>query len=517
MKLRTQLVLAFLLLAVLPLTGVTVYSYIASQRAFRKAVEAEAGALAEQMSSQTEEVVRELGDRIRRMRERTGPGDAPSAYETARRDALASAEQAEMGQVLRSIVSATERQQGSIPFAIDTANRIYTTDPADLPKVQGLGLVPAAPGTASTANRQDWVVVMRRDAASGISVGVARPVGAALQEIRRTAARNLAFGVGMIALALLGILPLSRRMTRHLASLTEGVERLAEGDLDVRVPVPHGAELGRLAETFNRMARDLRANQDRRIQQERLHKELEISRRIQEELLPRETLRFPFAEVGGVSIPAREVGGDFFNYFALRDGEAAVLVGDVSGKGVPAALLMANIQATLRARLPLERDLARLADHLDHDLASTAPGAPYLTLFMAVLDGQDGRLRYVNAGHNTQFAVSASGVIERLESTGRPLGLLPGGGFTEHGITLGDGDGLFLFTDGLVESENAAGEPFGMERIESILIEHRGSGRPGLLAAVDEAVRVHRGAVDAADDATMLALRFLLPNDAPSA
>jgi sigma-B regulation protein RsbU (phosphoserine phosphatase) len=178
---------------------------------------------------------------------------------------------------------------------------------------------------------------------------------------------------------------------------------------------------------------------------------------------------------------------------------------------------MANIQATLRARLPLERDLARLADHLDHDLASTAPGAPYLTLFMAVLDGQGGRLRYVNAGHNTQFAVRGSGDVERLESTGRPLGLLPGGGFEERGLTLGDGDGLFLFTDGLVESENEAGEPFGMDRIEAILIEHRGSGLPGLLAAVDEAVRAHRGTVDAADDATMLALRFLLPSEAPAA
>src|SRR5260221_4047418 len=162
MKLRTQLALAFLLLAVLPLTGVTVYSYVASQRAFRKAVEAEAGALAEQMSSQTEEGVRELGDRMRRMRERTGPGDSPSAYETARRDALATAGQAEMRQVLRSIVSATERQQGSIPFAIDTANQIYTTDPADLPKGQGLGLVPAAPGVASPPNPQAWVVGIGR-------------------------------------------------------------------------------------------------------------------------------------------------------------------------------------------------------------------------------------------------------------------------------------------------------------------------------------------------------------------
>src|SRR5260221_11166917 len=129
MKLRTELVLAFLLLAVLPLTGVTVYSYVASQRAFRKAVEAEAGALAEQMSSQTEEVVRELGDRIRRMRERTGPWDSPSAYETARRDALATAGQAEMRQDIRSILSATERQQGCIPLAYRDRNQLPTTAP----------------------------------------------------------------------------------------------------------------------------------------------------------------------------------------------------------------------------------------------------------------------------------------------------------------------------------------------------------------------------------------------------
>ncbi|PYQ19329.1 MAG: hypothetical protein DMF79_12805 [Acidobacteria bacterium] len=101
--------------------------------------------------------------------------------------------------------------------------------------------------------------------------------------------------------------------------------------------------------------------------------------------------------------------------------------------------------------------------------------------------------------------------MERLESTGRPLGLLPGAGFEEKCLTLGDGDGLFLFTDGLVESENEAGEPFGMDRLESILVEHRMSGLVGMLSAVDAAVRAHRGTMDAADDATMLVLRFTLP------
>jgi sigma-B regulation protein RsbU (phosphoserine phosphatase) len=353
----------------------------------------------------------------------------------------------------------------------------------------------------------NWVVVLRPDPAAGLTVGVARPVGEGLREIRRTAVRNLIFGLALVGMALLGIVPLANRMTRHLRSLTEGAERLADGDLDVRVPVPHGAEFRRLAETFNRMARDLRAHQDRRIEQERLHKELEISRRIQEELLPREPIVFPFAEAAGISVPAREVGGDFFNYFSLDTDKAALLVGDVSGKGVPAALLMANLQATLRARLPLEGDLAGLADRLDRELERKTPGAAYLTLFIAILEA-GGRLHYVNAGHNTQFLLRVGGGLERLVSTGRPLGLLPGAGFEQRCLEVKAGDSLFLFTDGLVEAENAEGEPFGMERLEELLVAHRLSDLPALLRDVDAAVRAHRGPVDAADDATMVAVRM---------
>ena len=111
------------------------------------------------------------------------------------------------------------------------------------------------------------------------------------------------------------------------------------------------------------------------VEQERLRRELELSRLIQTEMLPRAPLRSGAAEIAGVSIPGPEVGGDFFNYFVLPDGRLALLVGDVSGKGVSAALLMANVQATLRARLPHETDLARLADRLDRELDRTRPAA----------------------------------------------------------------------------------------------------------------------------------------------
>ncbi len=272
--------------------------------------------------------------------------------------------------------------------------------------------------------------------------------------------------------------------------------------------MPHGWEFRHLAVTFNHLARDLRQNQERLLEQERLRKELEIGRRIQEELLPREPLLGPFAEVGGISIPAREVGGDFFNYFPLREDEVAILVGDVSGKGVGAALLMASLQATIRARLGAERNLARLVDALDREMGSEEPLAPYYTLFLGLLEGSTGRLRYVNAGHNTQVVLRRDGPADLLCSTGRPPGLYPGGGYEEGVVEMRDEDALFLFTDGLVETEDETGEPFGMSRLEALLKVHRGRDLVALLAQVDAAVREHRGPVEAADDATMVALRF---------
>ena len=151
-------------------------------------------------------------------------------------------------------------------------------------------------------------------------------------------------------------------MTRNLTTLTDGVQRIAQGDFSARVPVRSRDEFGALAGAFNQMAQDVEHRQQLVVERERLKRELELCRRIQTEMLPHAPLRLGATEIKGISIPAREVGGDFFNYFELPGGDVAVLVGDVSGKGISAALLMANIQATLRARLPLEPDLARLTD-----------------------------------------------------------------------------------------------------------------------------------------------------------
>jgi serine phosphatase RsbU (regulator of sigma subunit) len=414
-----------------------------------------------------------------------------------------------LDRMLRGVLGFARRDQGEIPFAIDRQGVLYTPEASDKTRLESLGVERTATVAASGTPRRsgDWIIVSRR-APSGIIFGIARPVGASLREIRTASVRNLGLGLMVIALALVGIIPISHRMTQHLATLTSGVRQLSGGDFSTRVPVRSTDEFGALAGAFNQMAEDLEQHEAAAVQQERLRKELELSRRIQTEMLPRGSLRFGAAEISGVSIPAREVGGDFFNYFVLPDGRLALLVGDVSGKGVSAALLMANIQATLRARLPHESNLASLADHLDRELDQNTPGGVYLTLFLAILDIDGRLLRYVNAGHNPQFVLHGAAGISPLGSTGMPIALYAGHGYSEASTALAAGDLLFFYTDGLVETENEQQEMFGAERLERILENVRTDSIDSILHAVEDRVTVFRGAAEPFDDATMMALRI---------
>ncbi len=484
-----------------------VYSYTSSVRAYRGVVQAEGDRLAREMRIRLADASGILSASIQHMRERPRER-AASAFAQARQDALAAAQHAELRALVASVLATSDTDPEQIAFAKDAEGRLYAANAADLSKLYGLGLAKTPPGAPVVRlDPADWVVATRTDEASGMTVGVAGPLDAAVREMRGTAVRNLGYGLAMVLVAFLCILPLVRRLTRDLDALTAGVARLGAGEKGVEVGVPRGEELARLARAFNAMARDLEGQQQRLLAQERLHKELEISRRIQEELLPREPGRFAFAEAAGLSIPAREVGGDFFNYFSLPSGEAVVLIGDVSGKGVPAAILMANLQATLRARLFHADDLAALATQLDEELGASPDARAYVTLFLAIVDGARGCLRYVNAGHNTQLLLRDGGPPRRLESSGRPVGLLPGGGFEERTVPVMPGDALLLFTDGLLDAESPAGEAFGMERLEALVAMHERAPVAEILARLDSALRDHRAGAEAGDDATIVALQ----------
>ena len=409
---------------------------------------------------------------------------------------------------LRPVLALARREQGEIPFAIDQQGTVFTPDPRQKATLDGLKIKESAVAASGGTPRRvgDWIVVARKDK-TGLLFGIARPIAESLKEIRRMSWRNLSIGLAVIALACIGIVPISHRMTQHVSSLSDGVRQLANGDFKTRVPGRSKDEFGALATACNTMAADLERNQTLVVERERLRRELELSRLIQTEMLPRAPLRLGAAEIKGVSIPAREVGGDFFNYFALPDGRLALLVGDVSGKGVSAALLMANVQATLRARLPLETELARLAAGLDVDVDANTPGGVYLTLFLGILDVERGLLQYVNAGHNPQFLLRAAGGIQPLSSTGLPIALYPGQGYKESRVQIGRGDLLFFYTDGLVETENDRGDMFGAERLQVLLEAEHANGIDTVLERVEHSVRAFRGSAEPFDDATMMALR----------
>jgi serine phosphatase RsbU (regulator of sigma subunit) len=413
-------------------------------------------------------------------------------------------------EVLTRIFEQGKFRHGEIQFAVDRAGNLHTPNEDQAVRLQRLGFQPAGPTakpvTAATLG-DDWIVATVHEPVSSMTFGIARPIGSSLQQLRMTAWRNLGIGAGFIALALLGVIPLSGRMTRNLSTLSEGVEKISRGDLETRVPVRSKDEFGRLAQAFNQMAADLAEQQKQLVEQERLQKELEMCRRIQEILLPREPLSVGFAEAQGISIPARQVGGDFFNYFVLPDGDVAVLMGDVSGKGVPAALLMANLQASLQAKLQVEKDLARLAAAVDVEIGKQTDPQTFATLFIGIISRDGLTLRWVNAGHNPQFVLSSGGAVQALNSTGKPVGLLPGDGFEEKSIDLHHGDFLFLYTDGLVEAADPSGEEFGIERLESILLRERNQSIDRIVGTIVSEIKEHRAGTEAGDDATLLALK----------
>ncbi len=407
--------------------------------------------------------------------------------------------------VLATVFSTTRSDRGEMPFAVAKDGTIFARTAADKVSVAAFGAV-AKPDGPATARLPSWIVVTTEDkSGSGLRLGVARPVSDSLATLRRTAARNAGLGLLFMVVALIGIVPLSSRLTRNLTVLSTAVSRIAQGDYRARVPVKARDEVGQLAEAFNRMAADVERHQQDAVEQERIRRELELGRQIQNEMLPHATLNLGLTEVQGVSVPAREVGGDFFNYFVLDSGHVALLMGDVSGKGVGAALMMANIQASLKIRLGLGQELAAVADAIDRDIDANSPGPVYATLFIGILDLSTRRLRFVNAGHNPQFVLRGDGGLERLAATGLPVGLISGRGYYEQSVQLSAGDLVLCYTDGVVETENEHGEMFGVERLEPLLVAAAQSPTP--LRRIEEGITTFRGLAEPFDDATLMTVK----------
>jgi phosphoserine phosphatase RsbU/P len=318
-------------------------------------------------------------------------------------------------------------------------------------------------------------------------------------------------GLGLLALV---VVLLSRRLTRPLSALAASAETIARGDLDAPLPpVESRDEVGALARAFHHMRDSLkeyiRNLQETTAAKERLEGEIKVARRIQADMLPAPAAGGPGEnyELGATLVPARTVGGDLFDHFS--DGSRVFfLVGDVSGKGIAAALFMARATTVFEVEASREADPGALLARVNRDNEA----GMFVTAAVGVLDASSGELAFALAGHDPPVLVPAASAPRVLPAEGgRVLGLIEASDFPVNRIRLGPGDAVILYTDGVSEAQDAGGAFFGVERIVATAVSLRHVAAPALTGGLLGAVRAFAGEAPQSDDITILTLRRLAP------
>jgi PAS domain S-box-containing protein len=211
-------------------------------------------------------------------------------------------------------------------------------------------------------------------------------------------------------------------------------------------------------------------------ERERIEQELRIARLIQQTLLPKTLPKLSGYDIAAYYQPAREVGGDFYDFLRLQDGRLGLVMGDATGKGMPAALVMAGARSMLRAVAQSSDSPGEVLKRANDALVADIPPNMFITCFYAVLDPETGRLRYANAGHDLPY-LRQGGDVEELRARGMPLGLMPGMGYEQKELILEAGNGVFFYSDGLVEAHDPEGEMFGFPRLRRLIAANSvGSG-----------------------------------------
>jgi serine phosphatase RsbU (regulator of sigma subunit) len=211
--------------------------------------------------------------------------------------------------------------------------------------------------------------------------------------------------------------------------------------------------------------------QQERIERERVEQELHVARSIQQASLPEEVPTIEGWQISPFYRPAREVGGDFYDFHLLSEGHVGLVVGDATGKGVPAALVMSSTRSMLRALARASNSPGEVLEQVNDLLVTDIPPNMFVTCFYAILDPESGRLRHANAGHDLPYLHRGRGEAEELRARGMPLGLMPGMGYEEGEISLAEGNCVLFYSDGLVEAHNPKGEMFGFPRLRALVAQ----------------------------------------------
>jgi sigma-B regulation protein RsbU (phosphoserine phosphatase) len=304
---------------------------------------------------------------------------------------------------------------------------------------------------------------------------------------------------------------LSRSITGAVHELYEGTQHVKEGDFAYRVPVKGSDQLAELTSSFNTMTENLSRLIVVAKEKERLESELEIAREVQSNLFPKNAPSGKHMELRGLCQPARVVSGDYYDFMTLPH-TLGFAIGDVAGKGISAALLMASIQSTMRTQLSSVNgdgpafSAAKLVGTLNRQLYATTSAEKYATFFFALFNEETSTLTYTNAGHLPPFLLRGANV-ELLDPTGTIVGAFANAKYEERTVQMEPGDLLVAYTDGIVEPENEYDEMFGEERLQELLVKFERADSDEMIARTLEAVKQWTHSPEQQDDMTMIIAR----------
>lgn len=352
-------------------------------------------------------------------------------------------------------------------------------------------------------------IVEAQSATAGISMRYVLPLGLALIAALFLVIQGVALVMG---------LGLARSITGSIHELFEGTERVMRGDFAHRIAINTKDQLGELAESFNRMTVSVETSLQQAAEKKRLEEELRIARQIQMSLLPSGIMRIHGASLSALCVPAREVGGDYYDFFKLGPAKLAVLVADVSGKGTSAALYMAELKGLLLSLSQIYDSPKRLLTEVNSILSNHLDSRSFITMTYAVVDLELGSLTYARAGHTPLIHLSGSGGRWQARShapEGMVLGLrLDSWGsrfeefLEEQRLPLRTGDSIILYTDGITEAMNGAQDLFGEERFSRLLEEHGHLPAEELRERILREIETFVGPAEQHDDMTMILLRI---------
>ena len=301
-------------------------------------------------------------------------------------------------------------------------------------------------------------------------------------------------------------------ITGAVHTLYEGTQRVMEGDFSHRISLKGRDQLAELGTSFNQMTENIEQLLAISKEKERMQSELEIASEVQNQLYPKAPPDIKRLKLSALCKPARMVSGDYYDFDTLSPNRIAIAIGDVAGKGISAALLMATLQSSVRTQLSYARNshepvsTSPLVSHLNVQLYETTSPEKYCTFFLGLFDTCTSELVYTNAGHLPPM-LFRNDRVTMLEVDGMVVGAFPMAEYGESKLTLQTGDLLLFYTDGITEPENAYGEMFGEERVMEIVKRNQDKPGPEILQAVVDAVLSWTGAGELQDDMTLVIAR----------